>query len=399
MNWPLMRNNIPRGDLYDVCSFLGMNKSGTGELYFSHAHPPKLTNGDQVLAFESEFAQWLGCKYAVMVNSGSSANLITMAALRGRTGGGEIIVPTVTWVSDIASVIHAGFQPVFVDIDPLTLGMDWEQVYKKITKNTKAVFVTHVLGFNAIYEDTRARLAALHIELIEDCCEALGATMNAKKLGTFGLASNFSFYYAHHMSTIEGGMVCTDNLKLYNALRLFRSHGMTREGVPEFRADIERANNSLNPDFIFAVPGYNVRSTEINAVIGRSQLKRLDANNDKRSKNLEQWLDALDGSKYFIDYRREGSSNYALPLVLTKPDLTLLLKVLKCLEESEVEYRQGTAGGGNQLRQPYLRWTSGDQYLLYPQADHVHFYGLYIGNYPELKHEQIEDLCQKLNAL
>lgn len=380
-----MRNNIGWEDMEPVIEFV-------------RGVVPRLTQGDQVSAFEREFADWLGCKYAVMVNSGSSANLITMAALRERVGGGEVIVPTITWSSDIAAVIHAGFHPVFVDIDPLTLGMDMPQVFRAINKNTKAVFVTHVLGFNAIREDTRDRLAAMHIELIEDCCEATGATMNGKKLGTIGLASNFSFYYAHHMSTIEGGMVCTDDLKFYNLCRLLRSHGLVREGVPEFRREIEEANVDLNPEFIFAVAGYNVRSTEINAVIGRSQLKRLDAGIARRTENLDTWLKELSW-RFHTDYRTDGCSNYALPLILVEPIPELMEDIVDLLVDEGVEYRRGTAGGGNQLRQPYLRRLFPNNYGKYAHAEHVHFYGLYLGNYPDLEREHIENLCVKLNAL
>lgn len=389
MNWPLMRNNIGVQDLLDVSAFLIPYDAG----------PPRLTQSDQVVAFESEFADWLGCKHAVMVNSGSSANLITLAALREITGGGEVIVPTITWSSDIASVLHAGFIPVFVDIDPQTLGMDFDQVYKAINKNTKAVFVTHVLGFNAIQEGTRDRLKAMHIELIEDCCEATGATMGGGKLGTFGLMSNFSFYYAHHMSTIEGGMVCTDSDRLNNLLRRLRSHGLLRE-TPDGTRDVHAAHYpDLDPQFIFMEAGYNVRSTEINAVIGRSQLKRLDANNERRSENLRNWIGHLDAGRYYTDYRQDGCSNYALPLVLREPDSELMERVFGCLKENGVEYRRGTAGGGNQLRQPYLRRMLHNEFEKYPQAEHVHFYGLYIGNYPDLEASQIEELCAKLNAL
>ena len=399
MTWPLMRNNVTRQDMADVRYFLGQVD---GEV------PPRLTQGNQVVAFEREFAQWLGCKYAVMVNSGSSANLITMAALRERTHGpGEVIVPTICWVSDIAAVIHAGFKPVFVDIDRRTLGMDFHEVFKKITKNTKAVFVTHVLGFNAFTQEAIAeRLAAMHIDLIEDCCEATGARMGTgaldKKLGTLGLASNFSFYYAHHMSTVEGGMVCTDEPHLYQMLRQFRSHGLVRERNDEhIRRDLERVREDLDPQFIFSYPAYNVRSTEINAVIGRSQLKRLDENNDRRTSNLQNWLGWLsEGDHYFTDYRWEGASNYALPLVLKNANPALMDSVIELLVDEGVEYRRGTAGGGNQLRQPYARMRFGnDAHLDYPNTEHVHFYGLYIGNYPDLQTRQIESLCAKLNAL
>lgn len=405
-----MRNNIDLRDIGALADFLAADSGFV----------PRLTQGDQVADFERSFADWLGCKYAVMVNSGSSANLITMAALRERVGGGEVIVPTITWSSDIAAVIHAGFHPVFVDIDPQTLGMDMPQVFRAINKNTKAVFVTHVLGFNAIREDTRDRLAAMHIDLIEDCCEATGATMTptehieegvnyqvemfkhplaSKKLGTFGLASNFSFYYAHHMSTIEGGMVCTDDAGFYQSIRQFRSHGLVRERTDvDVRRAMEEASPDLDPQFIFSCAGYNVRSTEINAVIGRSQLKRLDAGIARRTENLETWLKEL-GERYVTDYMTDGCSNYALPLVLSEPNVALMDKVIDLLVDEGVEYRRGTAGGGNQLRQPYLRRLFPNSYEKYQQAEHVHFYGLYLGNYPDLEREQIENLCVKLNAL
>ena len=155
---------------------------------------------------------------------------MTLAALKELYGpGGEVIVPTITWVSDIAAVLHCGFEPVFVDIDPRTLGMDNEQVLAKITPRTRAVFLTHVLGYNALSRRLLDELRRRGVPLLEDVCESHGATFEGRKLGTFGLASNFSFYYAHHLSTIEGGMVCTNNADLYETVRMLRSHGMVRE--------------------------------------------------------------------------------------------------------------------------------------------------------------------------
>jgi CDP-6-deoxy-D-xylo-4-hexulose-3-dehydrase len=246
------------------------------------------------------------------------------------------------------------------------------------------------------------------IALIEDCCESLGAahwenTLQdplARKLGTIGLASNFSFYYAHHMSTIEGGMVCTDNDAFYDDVRMLRSHGLVRESpFLETKSEYRKTYPDLDPQFIFAYPAFNVRSTEINAVIGRSQLKRLDANNDKRSSNLACWIKELDESKFVVDYKLEGACNYALPLVLTEPNTDLMEKVIDLLIDEGVEYRRGTAGGGNQLRQPYLRRIFQKRYEQFAHAEHVHWYGLYIGNYPDLEQNQIERLCVKLNAL
>ena len=155
----------------------------------------------------------------------------------------------------------------------------------------------------------------------------------------------------------------------------------------------------LNPDFIFAFPAYNVRSTEINAVIGRSQLKRLDANNRRRVENLDLFLKNLDPAKYRTDFETEGSCNYAFTLVLRRADPVLCERVMETLRRHGVAFRRGTAGGGNQLRQPYLRKLVGDRFDEYPEVDHVHFYGFYIGNYPELEKGKILSLCSILNGL
>lgn len=388
LDWPLMRNNIARRDLGAVAELLQQDD-------------PRLTQSNHVEQFEREWSEWLGVKYSVLVNSGSSANLLTIAALKEHYGVGEIIVPTLTWVSDIASVIHCGFKPVFVDIDRRTLGMDNNQVIEKLTPETKAVFITHVLGFNGITQPLLDELKARKIVLIEDVCESYGATFLGRKLGTFGLISNFSFYYAHHMSTIEGGMISTGDAKLYETLRMLRSHGMVREATsPEIKDAYSRDFPDLNPDFIFAFPAYNVRSTEINALIGRSQLKRLDENNMRRSVNLRLFLDNLDPKKYQTDFETAGSCNYAFTLILKQPDPIFCAKVMETLRRHGVDFRRGTSGGGNQLRQPYLRRLIADkEYTKYPNVDHVHFYGCYIGNYPSLEKEKIMQLCRVLNEL
>jgi CDP-6-deoxy-D-xylo-4-hexulose-3-dehydrase len=387
LNWPLMQNNICREDLDAVIELL------QGD--------PILTQSQNVKAFEEEWSRWLGVKYSVFVNSGSSANLITLAALKAVYGGGEVIVPPFTWVSDIAAVMQNGFKPVFADINPKTLCMDTDQIIAKLTPNTRAVFMTYAQGFNGLTDRLLSELAKRGIPLIEDVCESHGATFKGKRLGAYGLMSNFSFYYAHHMSTIEGGMVCTNDEKIYQVVRMFRSHGMVRESTNEdFKKEFYKDNPELNPQFIFAFPAYNVRSTEINAVIGRRQLKRLDANNRKRIKNFELFLKQLDSTKYRTDFDLEGSCNYAFNLVIIKPDRDFSLRLMARLDECGVEYRRGSAGGGNQLRQPYLKGVvPADEYKKHPVTDHVHFYGMYIGNYPDLEKEKIESLCEILNAV
>lgn len=389
MKYPLMRNNILREDLDAVIEHLRQDD-------------PKLTHGENVRAFEQEWSQWLGVKYSVFVNSGASANLLTMALLKLRhPEGGEVIVPTLTWVSDIASVLQNGFTPVFVDIDPRTLSMAPDQILSKLSERTRAVFLTHVQGFDGIDDEVMAELERRGIPLIEDVCESHGAEHNGHRLGSLGWISNFSFYYAHHMSTIEGGMICTNDPLVYQQARMLRSHGMVREASdPEFRAEYQQSNPELNPDFIFAFPAFNTRNTEIGGILGRKQLKRLSANVERRTQNLRRFLDRIDPQKYRTDFKLEGSSNYAFNLILREPDDVLVQRLMAHMKECGIEFRRGSAGGGNQVRQPYLKGIVPEGYYQeFPETDHVHFYGFYIGNFPDLRDEEIDDLCHLLNSV
>jgi CDP-6-deoxy-D-xylo-4-hexulose-3-dehydrase len=388
MKFPLMRNNISREDLDAVIEHLKRDD-------------PVLTNGANVRAFEAEWSAWLGVKFSVFVNSGSSANLLTMAVLRMRyPDGGEVIVPPLTWVSDVASVLQNGFKPVFADIDPRTLSMDPSQVLGKIGARTRAVFLTHVQGFDGLTDELLSELKRHNIPLIEDVCESHGAIHDGKKLGSLGWISNFSFYYAHHMSTIEGGMVCTDDPEVYQQLCMLRSHGMVREAKdPALQQAYRSAYPELNPDFIFAFPAYNVRNTEIGAIMGRSQLKRLDRNVKRRTENLLRFLRRIDAEKYRTDFKLEGSSNYAFNLILKRPDDDLVQRLMQKMRESGVEFRRGSAGGGNQIRQPYLKGIVPDgHHREFPETEHIHFYGFYIGNFPDLRDEEVDELCAILNS-
>jgi CDP-6-deoxy-D-xylo-4-hexulose-3-dehydrase len=203
------------------------------------------------------------------------------------------------------------------------------------------------------------------------------------------------------MSTIEGGMISTSDPELADVLRLMRSHGMVRESASlEFRARYAAEHPDLHPDFIFAFPAFNVRSTELNAVIGRSQLRRLDANNEIRRRNLDIFLAGLDPRFYWTAFNTEGNCNYAFVLILSDPNPALRDRVMARLTELGVEYRRGTSGGGNQLRQPYVRerFPHIDP-SRFPVVDHLHFFGFYIGNYPTLDPALIPVLCDELNRL
>lgn len=384
--WPLMINNVERADLDLMINHLKQDD-------------PKLTHGLKVREFENEWSKWLGVKYSVMLNSGSSANDLSMLALRELYGKGEVIVPALTWVSDIAAVLHAGHKPVFVDIDPQSLGMNTDKIIAAITPNTKAVFFTHVLGLNGLTDDLLAEIDERGILLIEDVCESHGATHNNLKLGSVGAISNFSFYYAHHMTTIEGGMICTNDERIYDLARMLRSHGLVRESLNEDKRTSYKIDYpDLNSDFIFAHYAHNMRPTELNGILGISQLPRLDSNNAKRTINFERFLNKLDSKKFRTNLKIEGSSNYALIIILNNKDWDLRSRVETTLSTNGIEFRRGLSGGGNQLRQPYLRNLGGfPSPESLPETDHIHNFAWYVGNYPNLEHSKIDWLCELLN--
>ena len=388
MKYPLMRNNILRSDLDAVIEHLKTDD-------------PILTNGPKVREFEAEWSDWLGVKHSVFVNSGSSANLLSMAVLKSRhPEGGEVILPPLTWVSDVSSVLQNGFTPVFADIDLSTLAMNVDNVISKISDATRAVFLTHAQGFDGLDDRLINELEARKIPLIEDVCESHGVTHNGKKAGSIGWMSNFSFYYAHHMSTIEGGMICTDDSEVYQQLRMLRSHGMVREASDsDFKQTWIDDNPELNSDFIFAFPAYNVRNTEIGAILGMQQLKRLDLIVENRTLNLSRFLEKIDADRFFVDFKAEGSSNYAFNLILRNADRPLADRLVDVLTTHGVEFRRGSAGGGNQLRQPYLRDIIPKlAHLDYPITEHVHFYGFYIGNFPDLTGAEVDEICSIINS-
>ena len=386
--FPLMKNNITKSDIDSVIKFLRKKNV-------------ILTQSNNVRKFELLWSKWLGVKYSVFVNSGSSANLLSMAVLKELYGNGEIIVPSLTWVSDIASVIQTGHKPVFVDINLNNLSMNIDQVVDSITKKTKAVFITHAQGFNGLNNKLLNILKKKKIYLVEDVCESHGATYNKKRLGSYGIMSNFSFYYAHHMSTIEGGMVCTNNKKIYETLRMLRSHGMVREmSDNKFKNKYRFEYPNLHKEFIFAMPAYNVRATELNAVLGINQLKSLNKNILKRNTNHKIFLDNIDKDKFFTDFDLNGSSNYSFNLVLKKPDKEFANRLMKGMKKAGIEFRRGSAGGGNQLRQPYLKkFVNKNYYKKFKITEFIHFFGFYIGNYPELSKKNIIYICKKINSI
>jgi len=385
---PLMHNNFTKADMNAAIKLFKQKNI-------------ILTQSKYVKKFEKKWSKWLGVKYSVFVNSGSSANLLTMTVLKILYGKGEIILPPLTWVSDINSVIQNNFKPVFVDINPKNLCMSEEEIVKKVNKNTLAVFMTHAQGFNGLTSKLISFLKKRKVLLIEDVSESHGATFNKRKLGTFGKISNFSFYYAHHMSTIEGGMICTNDKKIYEIAKILRSHGMARESNNSvFEKKMIKTYPKLSPKFIFLYSGYNFRNNEVGGVIGLNQLNSLDKNNKKRKENFKFFLKLLDQSKYRTDFQLEGSCNYAFPVILKRKSLKSRNVFEKKLLENKIEFRRGNAGGGNQLRQPYLqKFVENVNLSNFKEVDHVHFFGYYIGNYPSLSKAKIKKICNILNCI
>ena len=387
MIYPLIKNNITREDLDKVIKHLKKKD-------------PILTQSKNVEEFEKKWSEWLGVKYSLFVNSGASSNLISLSILKLlHPKGGNIIVPSLTWSSDISSVLHAGFKPIFVDIDLSTLSMNNNEVLKKLNKQTKAVFLSHIQGFSGLSKKLITELKKRKIMLIEDVCESHGATFLNKKLGTFGQISNFSFYYAHHMSTIEGGMICTNDKKIYQIARMLRGHGLVRESNDRLlKNKYLKKYPDLNSDFIFSYPAFNMRNNEIGGIIGINQLKYLNKNIIKRNINHKYFLENIDHNIFYTNFNLIGSSNYAFNLILKDKNKKLFNKICNNLRKNKIEFRIGSAGGGNQLRQPYIRRLfKKDYFLNFPNTEHVHFYGMYIGNYPSLKKSDIFKICNIIN--
>lgn len=382
---PLMDDNISRADLDTLIEYLQQEN-------------PRLTHGEKVRDFEDAWSSWLGTNHSVMVNSGSSANDLTMDIVADVRGPGEVIVPPLTWVSDIAAILRAGLKPRFVDINIDNLALDADKVRDAVGPSTVGIFLTHVLGLNGITEDLLEVAHTAGIPLIEDCCESHGAQFQGRKVGSVGWISNFSFYYAHHLSTIEGGMICSNDEEVMEQARMRRSHGLVREASEKVRNRWKENYPDLNPDFIFAYPSHNMRPTELQGVIGLSQLGRLDGAIEKRKSNFRFFMKNLDPERFYTHFDSVDSSNYAFIIVQRKPDMALRNRIEKNLRDRGIEFRRGLSGGGNQLRQPYLGSFEASNLLPdFKVVEHVHEYSWYVGNFPNLSEDRILTLIETLN--
>ena len=364
MFWPLMENVVSQGDLEVLINFIKKTK--------------RFTQFEKVKEFEDAFSLWQGCKYSVYVNSGSSANLILLSAakeLHEWEEGVEVIVPAVTWTTTVTPVIQLGLSPVFVDVNLDDLAVDYDQVSKAITSKTRAIFVAHLLGFPAAIEKLNQIIKNKNIVLLEDCCETQGGIAKSKKVGNHGEGGTFSFYWGHHMTTVEGGMVCTNNEELYKLLLLKRSHGLARELPTKSHAPLRNKYPDIDFNFLFLTDGFNVRNTEFNAVLGVEQLRRLDGVIETRNKNYKEFVEECEKwPNRLLTLNHPGISSFVLPFFFKEKQHKEAFQ--KLINESEIESRPIISG--NLLRQPFLA-----NYMVpdkFSNADFIHENAFYVGN-------------------
>lgn len=362
--WKLQENFIDRPQIDILINFIKTTQ--------------RYTQFTEVKKFENAWSQWQGCKYSVFVNSGSSANLVILDLLKEFykwQNGDEIIVPVVTWPTDISSVLQFGLKPVFVDVNLQDLSFDYDDLEKKISSKTRAIFLTHLLGIPADIEKIKKIIVKKNIQLIEDCCESHGATINGKKIGNFGICSSFSFYWGHHISTVEGGMICTDDEKIYKLAILKRSHGLARELPKKYHPYYKRRYKDIDFRFLFLTSGFNVRNTELGAVLGLTQLQHLDRYIAIRNNNYKKFTNTLSSYRnFFLIPYKDGLSSFVLPFFLKHNKDKENLQ--KYLTNKDIESRPIVAG--NLLKQPFLKSFSVPD--KFPNANFIHTNGFYIGN-------------------
>lgn len=366
MRWPLMKNAITFSDRLKLSYFLL-----TSERY---------TNGPKVREFEQQWADWVGSKYALMVSSGSTANTLLLSAIKEKyklKDGDKVLVPACTWVTNVSPVFQLGFTPIFCDVNLDNYSFDMEHMaeIKKKHPDIKVIFVTHLLGFSAENEKYQAMFPEAIV--LDDVCESHGCkSETGVTRGANSVAASFSFYFGHHMTTVEGGMVNTNDKELYELMRMKRSHGLAREsGNLKKYAD---QYPDIHPQFLFMTDGYNFRSSDINAVIGLCQLPRLDGYVAQRRENFRKFVDiiAQHPDKFYPVTWQEGNSNFAFPFICKTPELTARMKAT--FDAYGVEHRPIV--GGNLLRQPFLKGYKFGTPRKNANVDLLNDNGVYIGN-------------------
>lgn len=343
------------------------------------------TMGPKVFEFEKEFAAFCGSKHCVMVNSGSSANLLMVAALRYRKNkpllpGDEVIVPAVSWSTTYYPLYQYGLKLKFVDIDRETLNYDLEQLESAITDTTRAVMVVNLLGNPNDFNKIKALIGNREIELLEDNCESMGATFNGKQAGTFGLMGTFSAFFSHHISTMEGGMVVTDDEEIYHILLSLRAHGWTRNLPKQNLVCGEKSDDAFVESFRFVLPGYNVRPLEMSGAIGLSQIKKLPAMIKSRRENAEKFIELLLNYSFITPQKEIGASSwFGFSMIINSNALVSRMDLVNICNRHEIDVRPIVAG--NFAKNEVLKWMDHSIHGELVNAEEIDRSGLFIGNH------------------
>jgi len=341
------------------------------------------TMGESVKQFEREFSSFLDTKYCVMVSSGSAANLIATAALFYTKNpmlkrGDEVIVPAVSWSTTYYPLQQYGLKLKFVDIDLETLNYDLDALETAITDKTKMIMVVNLLGNPNDFGSINRLIKDKDIFVLEDNCESMGAEYNGKQTGTFGVMGTFSTFFSHHMATMEGGFVTTDNEELYHILLSLRAHGWTRD-LPKENKVSNKSDNWFEESFRFVLPGYNVRPVEMSGAIGIEQLKKLPDFLEQRKKNARLFVMLFQDHKDFLIQKDSDKSSWFGFSLIVKPSSELKRKdVVKKLQENNIDCRPIVTG--NFTRNEVMRFFDYEIHGELNNADYLHENGLFVGN-------------------
>lgn len=360
----------------------------------------RYTMGDQVKAMETAFSAYFGVRHAVMVNSGSSANLAAVAALfhkseRPLKRGDEVIVPAISWSTTYHPLQQYGLKLRFVDVELDSLNMDCSKLEEALTPDTRMVLAVSILGNPAALDTIRAFADRHGLYFMEDNCESMDAELNGRKTGTFGDLNTFSFFFSHHIATMEGGMVATDDEELCHLLRAIRAHGWTRD-LPPGSPLFEPRGEDFFEAYRFILPGYNLRPLEMSGAVGVEQLRKLPGFTAQRRRNLALFTRLFEGDERFIIPKENGrSSSFCFPIILNPKMEVDRSRVMAALKDADIGYRIIT--GGNFLRHDcikYYDYTTVGQMM---NADIAHDYGFFVGNHPFDLTLQIETLRDVLD--
>lgn len=354
----------------------------------------RFTMGQKTLEFEAKFAEWCGSKHAIMVNSGSSANLLLFAALvySGRLQpGDEVIVPAVSWSTTYFPLFQHGLTLRFVDIDRSTLNLDPALVEAAITERTKAVFAVNLLGNACYFDELRSICKKNNLILLEDNCEALGAKYKGQLTGTLGLAGTFSTFYSHHICTMEGGVVVTDDSELNDYMLSIRAHGWTRNLSHNSSLYVKK-EDPFYERFNFIMPGYNLRPLEIEAAIGIKQIDRIGSIISQRRRNAEYFTSKMKELPLFETQKDvDESSWFGFPIIITDPKRISRDEVVSQLEKNGIETRPIVAG--NFVKNKAIDYMNYSIYGTLENADYVHENGFFVGNHSSDNERRIRDLA------